>query len=221
MHVILRASLGLLLLLASTIPVQAGPLDDADIFLLREVNDRYNPSADSVNDWLSRNELAVAVPLLGAVALGKGQYRIPVRILETQVLAIGMSEGLKLVFQRPRPYKTYTDVRTPLGPESTFSLPSSHAALAFAGATILSEAYPSWTWQSYGWATLVSLSRIYNGLHYPTDVLAGAFVGIGAARLSRMIFGPSEASWGPSLEASGIRPVVSLDGPALSWSRTF
>lgn len=222
----LRTRLGALLALvplsiASMGPAYAGPIDDADLFLLREANDRYNSTADSINGFLSNDALAVGTPWIGVLALGSGDYRVPIRLLEAQVLALGMSEGLKLAFRRERPYVTHTDVRTPNGTESSFSLPSSHASLAFAGATILSDAYPRWTWPAYGWATLVAVSRVYNGVHYPTDILAGALVGIGAARLSKAIFGAYEESWGPSFSSSGIQPALSLDGPALSWSTRF
>jgi undecaprenyl-diphosphatase len=199
----------------------AGPVDDLDIFLLRELNDRYNAPADTLNGVLSNDALVMATPLVGALVLGKGHYRVPIRLIEAQVLALGMSEGLKLVLQRDRPYVTYPDVRTPAGKEGSFSLPSTHATLAFAGATIFSEAYPSWSWPAYGWATLVSISRVYNGVHYPTDVLAGALVGVGAARLSRAIFRPSESAWGPAFDSLGIHPAISAEGPAINWSMAF
>lgn len=216
-----RVALAALLAVAPAAPALAGPLDDADEFLLRELNDRYNPTADAVSKFFSDNVQTVATPVLGAALLSQGGYRVPIRVIEAQLVALGMSEGLKLVFQRPRPYDTFDDVRLPAGKEGSFSMPSSHATLAFAGATILSEAYPQWAWPAYGWATLVAVSRVYNGVHYPTDILAGALVGIGGARLSRMIFGSSEAMWGPSLESSGLRPTLGLDGPALSWSTRF
>lgn len=81
---------------------------------------------------------------------------------------------LKVLFARPRP----TDLL------STYSFPSTHAVLAFAFAYILSREEPKFTRWFYLLATLISLSRIYLGVHYPLDVVAGALVGWGVGKIS-------------------------------------
>ena len=57
------------------------------------------------------------------------------------------------------------------------SFPSGHAAIAFMAATFLSARYPRWSPAFYVLAVMIGLTRIYLGLHYPSDVLAGALIG--------------------------------------------
>jgi membrane-associated phospholipid phosphatase len=65
-----------------------------------------------------------------------------------------------------------------IGPsERTHSFPSGHAATAFAGATMLASYAPRYRVPFYGLACLIAFSRLYNGVHYPTDVAAGAVLG--------------------------------------------
>lgn len=65
-----------------------------------------------------------------------------------------------------------------VGPASQdFSMPSGHATIAFAMATVLAHKEPKWRWVFFTLAVLISLSRIYLGKHYPLDVIIGALVG--------------------------------------------
>jgi membrane-associated phospholipid phosphatase len=63
------------------------------------------------------------------------------------------------------------------------SMPSGHAMMAFTGAVFLAAVVPRWRWALVALAVAISLSRVYLGVHYPSDVLVGAALGaaIGAA----------------------------------------
>ena len=63
----------------------------------------------------------------------------------------------------------------------TYSFPSGHATVSFACATTLALAVPRLTWPLFTLATLISFSRVYVGVHYPLDVLAGAALGVAIA----------------------------------------
>lgn len=69
----------------------------------------------------------------------------------------------------------------------TFSFPSGHATIAFAMAVVLAQKEPRWKWTFYTLAVLISLSRIYLGVHYPLDVIAGSIIGLVIGRLSTVI----------------------------------
>ena len=69
--------------------------------------------------------------------------------------------------------------------EHGHSFPSGHATTAFAGATMLAVLLPRYRVPVLVLASLVALSRLYNGVHYPTDVVAGAAAGAAIALLLR------------------------------------
>jgi membrane-associated phospholipid phosphatase len=100
----------------------------------------------------------------------------------------GFTEALKYSINRNRPYITYPDIymkSTGRGP----SFPSGHTSSSFALATSLSLSYPEWyvIAPSFAWAGTVAFSRMDLGVHYPSDVLAGAIIGAGSAWLTYYI----------------------------------
>ena len=99
-------------------------------------------------------------------------------------LGIGVLEVnviIKPLVNRPRPYAVMEDFTSLLHSSDGFSFPSGHTNAAFAFAVALCFALPkkyrAWKWTAVAAAALMGLSRLYVGVHYPTDVLAGVVTG--------------------------------------------
>lgn len=107
-------------------------------------------------------------------------------IAGSQVITVGLTYSLKNLINRQRPYTAYPDEITPYETLSSKSFPSGHTSFAFATATSLSLEFPKWyvIAPSYFWACSVGYSRMNLGVHYPSDVLAGALLGAGTAFLT-------------------------------------
>lgn len=172
-----------------------------DINTLRDINLKRNTSLDGTYKTISQTTLpiSVGVPVLlygiahlkhDSLAKHKALY-----IGGSVIIAGAISEISKRIFKRDRPFITYPDIQN-LQSETGYSMPSGHTSVAFGLATSVSIAYPKWyiIAPSFVWATAVGYSRLHLGVHYPTDVIAGALVGAGSTYLSykanRWLFHP-------------------------------
>lgn len=99
------------------------------------------------------------------------------------VLLLGITVGyyfvhiIKDVVARPRPFLALPDARVLyLLDEKSFSFPSGHAAAAFMAAVVLSKFFKRY-WIFFSIASLIAISRVYVGVHYVSDIAAGAIAG--------------------------------------------
>ena len=180
----------LLLLLYSTI----APSQNVDIDLLRNINVYRNTKLDNTFKYFSYSitPVTVAEPVtLFTIWMIKKDSTSKANFL-TAGLSIGIAAavtmGLKYGINRDRPFVTYPFIQKQIEAGSP-SFPSGHTSAAFSVATSLSLCFPKWyvIAPSFLWAAGVGYSRMHLGVHYPSDVLAGAIIGSASVGLGYKI----------------------------------
>lgn len=164
-------------------------LQQFDTALLYQVNGAHHPLLDAfmlfVTD-IKRTGLILLAIWVGLLWKGGAKGRTVAFLLIPLILFTDQlsSHVLKELFDRVRPCEALQGLRAIDGCRHSASFPSSHAVNTFAAATLFSLFYRRWVpWVAYGLAGVVSYSRIYLGLHYPSDVLGGAVIGIACAAM--------------------------------------
>ncbi|MDR0976453.1 MAG: phosphatase PAP2 family protein [Prevotellaceae bacterium] len=182
----------ILIVLLTTIVVQCAYSQNWDVDMLHTINSWDSPFMRDYNSFISRTEpyAVIGVPIIiGVTGWATHDKKMMKSALYTGVSVAGafaVSYGMKYLVNRERPYVTYPDLIHNYSLESSPSFPSAHTATAFALATSLSLEYPKWyvIAPSALWACSVGMSRMNEGVHYPSDVLAGAAIGAGCAVLN-------------------------------------
>ncbi|MEH0687462.1 phosphatase PAP2 family protein [Vibrio cholerae] len=96
---------------------------------------------------------------------------------------------LKNLFKRRRPQELSDLVPSFITPSDRYSLPSGHTAAAFLMATLVGHFYPGLAVIALVWACFIALSRILLGVHFLTDVLLGAVLGMMCAQAALTLIG--------------------------------
>ena len=111
----------------------------------------------------------------------KNLVRHFVIILFSAVFLELIIHGIKYMVARPRPFDVLEDVRVLFNLPHSYSFPSGHTAMAFFTAVLLQGIYGRRFFLLVAIAVLVAFSRVYIGVHFPSDVFAGSLLGMAGA----------------------------------------
>ena len=120
--------------------------------------------------WYS---LMLALPFI----YGKIAIHISIRMALVSLAGLGIYKLIKTLTTRERPYRKLDEIKLGTHPLDHYSFPSGHTLHAVSFTTIATAAFPELGWLLIPFSALVASSRVILGLHYPTDVLAGAILG--------------------------------------------
>ncbi|MEJ2534563.1 MAG: phosphatase PAP2 family protein [Gammaproteobacteria bacterium] len=127
--------------------------------------------------------LMLALPFLH----GTAGFLVSLQMLLAGAVGLGVYRAIKHRTHRPRPFRAHTAVVRGAVALDEFSFPSGHTLHAVMFTLIVCAAFPYMAWLLAPFTALVAASRVVLGLHYPTDVLLGAVLGVALARGSAAV----------------------------------
>lgn len=159
-----------------------------DIELLRKINLHRNQKLDNTFRFITNTRGFISSGVITGMATyafikkDSSTFRKTLTVASSLVVTSAITVILKYGVNRDRPFVTYPDIEK-LSSGGSASFPSGHTSEAFSTATALSLEYPKWyiIAPAMTWASAVGYSRMHLGVHYPSDVLAGAIIGSGSA----------------------------------------
>jgi membrane-associated phospholipid phosphatase len=165
--------------------VQANSIDSMDVAVFNAVNSSHSDFADVMMRAFSLygREVVWGGIIVGLFFFGgKQRKKTAITLVIVFLVLMGVGFMVKEAYSRPRPYDAMTGVRLIVDEESDGSYPSGHTFIVVAGVVVV------WRYLKRAWAAsltleaaLVAYSRVYVGVHYPSDILGGVLLGAGVS----------------------------------------
>lgn len=142
----------------------------------------YNRQQARVSRLISRTGDGPLYAVLAALLWWQGEAER--ELVRLALLAFAIELPLYLLLKNSLKRQRPVGLPVFITPSDRYSLPSGHTAAAFLMATILATGFPLWAPLLFSWAALVGASRLLLGVHYLSDLVAGALLGGGCAVLA-------------------------------------
>jgi undecaprenyl-diphosphatase len=112
-----------------------------------------------------------------------------VGLVSAGVARLLIAEVVRFFYDRPRPFEVIEGVHQVIEHGGGGSFPSGHAAFFFTLATVISVYYPKTGIFFFASAILIGIARVSAGIHWPSDIVFGALIGIASGLLGSWVYG--------------------------------
>ncbi len=165
-----------------------------DYYILKNINTNRNKNLNPSIKFITNTRSYISSTLFSGLCIYSIIKKDSAAWFKTKILAGSVmintlfTLSLKYSINRKRPYEKYNDIEK-LSSGGSPSFPSGHSSEAFATATFIALEFKKWYYvvPAYTWASAISYTRVPLGVHYPSDVAAGAFIRASSAFVSRWI----------------------------------
>lgn len=134
--------------------------------------------------------LGIVWVVISVLLIAKSDYRLLGKMIMTSlIITTIVGEGIiKNIVKRKRPFYNNEDKELLIDRPITYSFPSGHTASSFAVAAVFIETENGASFEIIVLASLIAFSRVYLGVHYPSDVLGGGVIGFLCGILTVILF---------------------------------